>query len=85
MLDAGHGAYLARQADLAGHAPAFFDGRIDIAAQHGGNDGEVHGHVGHSQTAGNIQEYVFLHQLEAHALFQHGQEHIQSALVEAGG
>ena len=41
--------------------------------------------VGNAQSAGNIQKYVFLHQLEAYPFFEHGQEHVQPALVKASG
>ena len=85
LLDARYGAHLAAEAYLAAHAPAVVNGRIDIRREHGGNDREVHGHVGDAQAAGDVEEDVFLHQLEADALFQYGQQHVQTALVETGG
>lgn len=85
LLDAVDGAHLAGEAYLAGHAPAGLDGGVDIAAQHGGYDREVHGQVGDAQSAGYVEEDVFLHEFEAYALLEHGQQHVEPALVEAGG
>ena len=85
LLDTVYRTYLAAQADFPGHADAAFDARVHIAAQHGGNDGQVDGRIGHFQSSGYVQEHVFLRQFKPHALLQHGQQHIQPAQVEAGG
>ena len=39
--------------------------------------------VVHTQAAGDIQKHIFLLQLKAHALLQHGKQHVQPAAVEA--
>lgn len=61
-------AHLTAEAHLTAHAPPAFYGGVDIARQDGGDDAEVHGHIGDTQAAGDIQEYVFLHELKADAL-----------------
>ena len=85
LLYAVDGSHLARQSYLAGHAPSLVYGRVDVGGEYGGDDGEVHGHVGDAQSAGDVEEDILLRQLEAHALFEHGQQHVEAALVEAGG
>ena len=50
-----------------------------------GNHREVHRQVSHPQAACDIDKDVFLSQFEPYALLQHGQQHVQSALVEACG
>ena len=82
LFDAVDGAYFATQSHLASHAPFFFDGRIDVARQHGGDDTEIHGKVGDTKSAGDVHEDIFLYELKAHAFFEYGQEHIEPALVE---
>ena len=84
LLDAVYGAHLAAEANLAAHTPTALDGRIDIRGEDGGDDGEVHRKVGDSQSAGDIDEDILLHEFEAYAFLEHGQEHVQAALVEAG-
>jgi len=85
LLDAGYGTHLAREAYLASHTPSGIDGRIDVGREDGGNDGEVHSEVGDAQAAGNVDEDIFLRQFEADALLEYGQQHVETALVEACG
>ena len=85
MLDAVHGTDFAREAYLACHADARFNFRIHVAGEDGADDGQVDGRVVHLEAACNIKENVFLRQLEAYTLFEHGQQHVHAADVEARG
>ena len=58
---------------------------VGIAAEDGGNDGQVRGRVGHPQASGNVEEHILLRKLEANPFLQHSQEHIQSSVVETRG
>ena len=80
-----HGAHLARESHFAAHAPAGLYRCIDIRGENGGDDAEVHSKVGHPESAGDIDEHILLHELEADALLEYGQQHVQSALVETCG
>ena len=84
MLDARYGAHLTTQTHFTGHTPAAVDGCVDIRREYGGNDTQVHRHIGDAQSAGDVEENVFLHEFEAYALFEYGQQHVQTALVETG-
>lgn len=85
LCDARDGADFSAEPHFARHAHVAFDGGVDIAGKHRSNDREVDGGVGHSDAAGDIEEDVFLGQLETDAFFQHGQQHIEAAEVETGG
>ena len=82
LLDTAHRTNLTAQSHLATHAPSLFYRCIHIAAQYGCQHTQVHRWVGYSQSARDVQEHVLRHQLEAHSLLHHSQEHVQSALVE---
>ena len=79
------GTHFAAESHLATHAPSSLDGGVYVAGQYGGNHAEVHRHVSDSQSAGDIEKHVFLHELEAHPLLQYGEQHVESALVETRG
>ena len=85
LFYAAYGSHLSAQSYLSAYTPAALERGVDVAGEHGGYDAEVHGEVGDAQPAGNVDEDVLLHQLEAYALLEHGQQHVQPALVEAGG
>ena len=83
--NACHGAYLAAQSYLAGHAHGAVDGRGNVARQHGSHHGQGDGRVGHAQPARNDEGHVFLDEFEANALFEHGQKDVHAAYVEPCG
>jgi len=85
LLYACNGAHFARQSHLSSHAPAGFYGGVDIGREYCGYHAEVGGKVGNAQSAGNVDEHIFLHKLEAYALFEYGKKHVEPALVEASG
>ena len=85
MLDAVHGTDFAREAYLACHADARLNFRIHVAGKDGTDDSQVDGRVVHLEAARNVEENVFLRQLEAYTLFEHGQQHVHAADVEARG
>ena len=70
LLDAAHRTDFTAQTYLARHTPALLDRRVNIAAQYGCQHTQVHGWIGYSQSSGNIQEHVFLHQLEPYTFLQ---------------
>jgi len=66
-------------------APAGFYGGVDIGREYCGYHAEVGGKVCNAQSAGNVDEHILLHKLEAYALFEYGKKHVEPALVEACG
>ena len=85
MLDAAHGAYLARETYLACHAHGGLYLGVHIARKDGADDAEVDGGVVHTEASSDVEEHILLCQLEAHALLEHGKEHVHAAKVEASG
>ena len=82
LLDTAHRTDFTAQTYLARHTPALLDRRVNITAQYGCQHTQVHGWIGYSQSSGNIQEHVFLHQLEPHTFLQNRQKHVQTALIK---
>ena len=85
MFDAVDGADFTGQSYFSRHAYLRLYGCVHIAGEDGADDGEVDGGVVDFQSAGNVEEYIFLGELEADAFLQYGKQHIHSPYVEAGG
>ena len=83
LLNAVYRADFSAEAHFAGHAPSRLYRGVYVARQHGRYYAQVHGQVGHAKASRNVEEDVFLGQLEPHALLEHGQEHVEPPLVEA--
>ena len=73
LLDARHGAYLSAEAHLTRHGRGTFNGGVDIAGKHSGNNAKVDGRVADTQSTGHVEKDILGTYLEAHALFQYGQ------------
>ena len=82
LLDAAHRTDFTAQTYLACHTPTLLYRRVNITAQYGCQHTQVHGRIGDSQSTGNIQEHILLHQFEPHTFLQNRQEHVQTALVK---
>lgn len=83
LLDACHGAYLARETHLACHAHAARHGHVNVARQDGADDGQVHCRVVDAHAPGDVEENVFLDEFEAYSLLQDGQQHVHALAVKA--
>ena len=85
LFDTVDGPHLARESYLAAHAPACVNRGVDIGGEDGGDNAEVHREVGDAQASGNVDEDVFLHELEADTLLKNRQQHVKTSLVKARG
>ena len=83
LLDASHGTNFAGQPDFAGQGNAVRNCHVDVRRERCGNYSQVERRVVDAQPSGNVQEYVFLSNLKADALFEHRQQHIHPLGVEA--
>ena len=64
---------LTAQAHLGTEAHALLDGDVNIRRQDGAYHRQVEGRVAHLEAAGDVEEHVFLRQLEPHPLLEHRQ------------
>ena len=76
LFYAAHWSHLTAQSHLASHTPSCLNGCVYIAAEHGSNNTEVHGKVGDTQAASNIEKHILLHEFETHTLLQYSQQHV---------
>ena len=84
-LDLPDRADLAAQAHLAGEAHVRRDGEVEVGREHGADDRQVHRRVADAQPAGHVEEDVLGAEVEAGALLQHRQEHVEAPGVKARG
>ena len=85
MFQASHRTYLARKAHFARHTRERRKRHIQVGGKDGSHHSQVHSGVGHTQTAGDVEEDILLRQFEAYALLEDSEQHVETTLVEARG
>ena len=85
LFDAVDRTDFAAQAYFSCHTYACFNFCIHVAGKNGTDNCQVYGGIVDFQPSGNVQEHIFLSQLESDTFFKYSQQHVHTAQVESGG
>ena len=85
LFDACDGTDFAAEAHFGGKAVARGDGDVDVAGEDTAGHGEVDGGVADADAAGDVEEDILGAEFEATAFLEDGEEHGESAHLEAVG